>query len=228
MHEQALEDRNGRPLSIDLCRPCQVFWFDTHESPSLTPGSTLALFRLIGEQVTRTEAPAADTPACPRCRARLRRVHDMQRTTRFEYLKCPRDHGRLTTFFNFLREKDFIRPLTPAQIAELRQHVQTVNCSNCGGAVDLARGTSCAYCRSPVSMLDLKQAEQLVAQLQNAERARDTVDPSLPLDLARARRETEATFAMLEQDPAWWREVSADGLVGAGLRTLARWMTAKG
>jgi hypothetical protein len=76
-------------------------------------------------------------------------------------------------------------------------------------------------------MLDVKQAQQLVTRLQEADRVRDAVDPSFLIDLARVRRETEAAFAAMEGHPTWWRDVSADGLVGAGLRTIARWMTEK-
>ena len=115
--------------------------------------------------------------------------------TRFSYLKCPNDHGRLTTFFDFLREKDFIRPLTPEQLQELRQNVQTVNCSNCGAPVDVARASACGHCGSPLSMLDLQQAAALVEQLQRADtRERQPIDPALPLGLPRARREVEAAF----------------------------------
>ena len=76
----------------------------------------------------------------------------MQRSTRFEYFRCPHDHGRLTTFFDFLKEKDFVRPLTPPQIAELRKNIQVVNCSNCGAPIDLAktlrlRRTAARRCR---------------------------------------------------------------------------------
>jgi hypothetical protein len=227
MQQQALDGRHGRSVTIDLCHACQAFWFDTHESLSLTPGSTLALFRLIGEQVGRVSAPGDATARCPRCRATLQRVHDMQRTTRFEYLKCPGGHGRLTTFLNFLREKDFVRPLSAAQIAELRQHMGSVNCSNCGGAVDLAGGTVCPYCQSPLSMIDMQQADRLIAQLRTADERSRMVDPALPLELARATREVEATFAALERDPTWWRDASSNGLVGAGLRTIARWLSQK-
>jgi len=227
MPEETLDGRSTRPVTINLCHTCQVFWFDTHESLSLTPGSTLTLFRIIGEHSTRKTASRNDTPACPRCRARLRRTHDMQRTTRFEYLKCPNGHGRLTTYFDFLREKDFIRPLTDAQIAELRHNVQTVNCSNCGGAVDLSKGGTCAHCGSPLSMLDMKQAEAMVTQLREADRGKDTIDPALPLDLLRARREVDLAFAGLEKDDSWLRDASADGLVGAGLKMVARWLERK-
>ena len=117
----------------------------------------------------RAQRTNADLAKCPRCKGRLRRTHDMQRATKFEYLSCPNAHGRLTTFFDFLREKDFIRPLTPQQIEELRRNVQSVNCANCGAPVDVTVGAACAHCGTPLSMLDLKQAEKLVAQLQKAE-----------------------------------------------------------
>jgi DNA-directed RNA polymerase subunit RPC12/RpoP len=225
MREQTFDGRLGRPLVIDICFACQVFWFDERESLSLTPGSTLTLFRLIGEHVAKPQASRADTAKCPRCRSRLRRTSDMQRTTRFEYWRCPHAHGRLTTFFDFLREKDFIRPLTPAQLAELRQNVQMVNCSNCGAPVDLTIGAACTHCGSPLSMLDLTQAEALVARLQRADdRTSRPIDPALPMELARARREVDVAFSGLERDDVWFREVSAAGLVGAGLSAVARWL----
>ncbi len=225
MQEQTLDGHVGRPVVINLCHPCQSFWFDAHESVNLTPGSTLALFRIIGEHTARRQPSLADTAKCPRCKARLRLTHDMQRTTRFEYRRCPNDHGRLTTFFDFLREKDFIRPLTPQQIAELRRNVQTVNCSNCGGPIDLTNDAGCSHCGSPLSMLDMKQAEVLVAQLRGAEdRARRPVDPALPLELARARREVDLAFKAFPQDEMWFNDVSSAGLVGAGLNAVARWL----
>lgn len=227
MPETSLDGQNGRRVTINMCEPCKAFWFDTHESLGLTPGSTLTLFRVIGEQSTRSTPSGSRTPACPRCRARLKRTHDMQRTTRFEYLRCPNGHGRLTTFFDFLREKNFIRPLTAAQIAELRRNIQTVNCSNCGGPVDLSRGGTCAHCGSPLSMLDMSQAEALVTQLREAERGKNAVDPSLPLDLVRARREVETAFSGIEDD-LWLHDASTGSLVGAGLKMVARWLDRKG
>lgn len=226
MHEQTLDGHLSRPVVIDICHPCQAFWFDSRESLSLTPGSTLLLFRIIGEHAADRRQPSpAGIAKCPRCGARLRVTRDMQRTTRFEYRKCPNDHGRLTTFFDFLREKDFIRPLTPQQIAELRQNVQAVNCSNCGGPIDLTKGAACSQCGSPLSMLDMKQAEALVAQLQRAEdRTSQPVDPALPLELARARRDVDIAFKGFERDETWFQDASSAGLVGAGLNAVARWL----
>jgi hypothetical protein len=78
-------------------------------------------------------------------------------------------------------------------------------------------------------MLDLKQAEKLVAQLQKAEdRGRQPIDPTLPLELMRVRRETERTFAGLQDQDVWSMVMSASSdrnLVSAGLTLVARWFS---
>src|SRR5262245_38513685 len=112
MSEQTLEGQLSARVSIDLCLTCQAFWFDGYESLQLKPPAVLRLFRLIGEQPPSKPVALSDQAKCPRCQMRLVPTQDLQRSTRFEYSRCPAKHGRLTTFFNFLREKDFIRPLT--------------------------------------------------------------------------------------------------------------------
>ena len=220
MQEQTLDGHVGRSVTSDVCLPCQSFWFDARESLALSPGGTLSLFRLIGEHAGKRTFSNADLAKCPRCNARLRLTQDMQRTTRFSYLRCPNEHGRLTTFFDFLREKDFVRPLTPEQLRELRQNVQSVNCSNCGAPVDVTHRSACAHCGSPLSMLDFSQAEKLVAQLQKADaRDRGPIDPALPLNLLRARRDAEAAFPD-ERGVDW----SATDLVDAGIQAVASWL----
>ena len=224
MIERPFHGHLGRQVTIDICLPCQALWFDGRESLQLSPGSTLQLFQTIGEQAVAERRPLSAAPACPRCGAILKLVHDLQRTTRFQYRQCPQRHGRLITFFDFLREKNFVRPLSRAQLDELRQHVQAVNCSNCGASVDLATGSACRHCGSALSILDMNQAETLVRQLQQATRSKEAVDPALPMYLEKSRRQTEATFAAFERDKAWYDDVSSVGLVGAGLSAISRWM----
>ena len=161
-------------------------------------------------------------PALP---GALRRTQDMQRTTRFEYFRCPNDHGRLIAFFDFLKEKDFIRPLTPQQIAELRKNVQIVNCSNCGAPVDLAKGSDCAHCGSPLSMLDMNQAERLVAQLREADSVQDRRSGSAARARAGAPRDRDA-FEGLPGHDSGTKESWSLGLVGAGLSELIRLLKA--
>jgi DNA-directed RNA polymerase subunit RPC12/RpoP len=224
MVEQQLHGQLSTTVSIDLCLSCQAFWFDGYESLKLTPASVLTLFRLIGEQPASKPAALADRSACPRCQLRLVPAHDLQRSTRFEYLRCPVKHGRLITFFNFLREKDFIRPLTPAQIEELRRNVHTVNCANCGASIDLASGIACAHCGSPLSMLDMRQAAALIETLKEAGTDKP-VDPAWPMKAALARREAEASFASFDHSSRWAEHAKSASLVTAGLAAVAAWLS---
>jgi hypothetical protein len=140
-------------------------------------------------------------------------------------MRCPSCDAEMSTH-DFLREKNFIRPLSADQIERLRAHVQTVNCSNCGAPIDLAQHRSCAHCGSPLSMLDLAQARDLITELQQADRAGREIDPLLPMRLAQARREVETAFAAFEREPRW-ADVSAYGVLGASLQSLARWLKSR-
>jgi hypothetical protein len=73
-------------------------------------------------------------------------------------------------------------------------------------------------------MVDMKQAQTLVAQLRDAA-APKPIDPALPLNLARARREVEEAFATLDdRNDNWWRDASSSGLVEAGVAAITRWL----
>lgn len=139
MTHLAFEGRLGTTIEIDLCAVCRVIWFDRFEELGLAPGATLKVFGLISEPAGRPTTLFPAALHCPRCNGRLLLTHDMQRSTPFQYWRCDSGHGRLITFVDFLREKDFVRPLTPQQLEELRQNIQTINCSNCGAAINLVK-----------------------------------------------------------------------------------------
>lgn len=224
MTAQSLDGRNGHPIEIDFCAPCQVFWFDEHESLRLSPRATLTLFRLIGEQADQPRRALSPVLKCPRCTAHLRLTHDRQRNVPFQYQRCPHGHGRLTTHFDFLREKNVVRPLAAEQLEQLRTHVQNVNCSNCGGPVDLASGSTCTHCGSPLSIVDLGQADATIARLQQADNPSAEPDPLLPLRLAAARRDVERSFAELGRGAEHPAGLLSVDLVSAGLRVLSDWL----
>lgn len=223
MKTLTLEGHYQRPVVIDLCEKCQAFWFDGLESLQLAPVSVLQLFRVVGKAGGGARAPLSDRARCPRCDEGLLKTFDQQRGSKFEYRRCPAGHGRLTSFFNFLKEKDFVRPLTAAQIEELRKNLQAINCSNCGAPVDLQKG-ACAHCGSALSMLDVGQAEKLVAALQLKSGTAGTVDPALLLNLERARRDVKSAFSAFEGDPGWYGNASSAGLVNAALSAFSRWL----
>jgi Zn-finger nucleic acid-binding protein len=221
-----LDGHQGRPVAIDLCTACQAFWFDKYESLQLAPASTLKLMKLIGESESKGARQFSNTMRCTRCSQTLRPTQDMQRNTRFMYFRCEADHGRFIRFFEFLREKNFIRPLSPQQIEELRQNVQIVNCSSCGAPIDLSSGSVCAHCKSPVSMLDMKQPQELLAQLRRAAEPKP-IDPTLPLQLMKVRRDMDVLFPDKDSQSRRLHDETSD-LVHACLASVARWLTKSG
>ncbi len=221
MTTMALDSHVGTPIAVDVCTACQAIWFDARESVQLSPASTLQLFRVIGEQTERPAPMSARSPRCPRCRTPLLPTHDRQRNTPFEYLRCERGHGRLVTFLDFLREKQFIRPLSAEQIEQLRRNVQEIHCANCGAPVDLASTSACVHCGSPLSMLDLAQVERVVRTLTAAAAPRP-IRPELLLDLAKARREAESAFSTDQTGTAWGQQNAGEQTITAGLKAVLK------
>jgi hypothetical protein len=168
--------------TVDLCFACRALWFDEHESSQLSPGATLQLFDAIAKT-----APGAGTamPArlpCPRCAEPLALTQDLQRSTRFSYYRCPYGHGRFTPFFQFLREKNFVRPLSPAELERLKSAIRVVRCSSCGAPVNLERDAVCAYCRAPIAIVDPDAVAAAVSTLQAAETRRKSFNADTYVD----------------------------------------------
>jgi hypothetical protein len=227
MENASLDANYGRSVTIDVCHPCGALWFDERESVALTPGATLELFRLIHTRAT-SRRPLPETGiACPRCARALEATQDRQRNTRFQYHRCLAGHGRFITFAEFLREKNFVRPLDLAELATLRLHVQSVRCQSCGAGVDLEAGSACSYCRAPVSMLDPGQVEAVVQRLHESEARRTTVDPALPARLAVERLQVERLWNDLEAPAGRPLANRARGLLDAGLEIISDLLAAR-
>jgi DNA-directed RNA polymerase subunit RPC12/RpoP len=191
------------PLAVDACDDCQALWFDAHESQELTPGAVIELFRVIGASRPAQRASLPALLPCPRCTTALTLTRDIQHTTRFTYYRCRYGHGRFTPYVQFLREKNFIRPLDPKELARLRAVVATVRCLSCGAPVPIDRSAVCPYCGAPVMLLDPDAVRGALDRLQAAETQRTAPQPPLGGDaliaianvereLARSRREYEA------------------------------------
>ena len=217
-----LDSRLGIPITAEVCPPCQAFWFDRGNDFQLSPRSTLELMKYIGEHSSSTRPVLRQDPMCPQCGTTLTLAHDIARNVRFTYWNCLNEHGHFIGFFEFLKEKNFIHPLSPREIQQLRQSVHTVNCTGCGASIDLATNSVCPYCHSAISMLDLKGQREMLEQLKQAAVPKP-VDPTLPLKLAMVERQTEAQLQGLDDD--WWHDARSSGdLVLAGLNAIARWL----
>lgn len=220
MERHEFERRYGGTMQVDLCARCQWLWFDDREHLELSPDATLALFRTIGQAPSTTAAALDRLLRCPRCAARLTEAHDQQRSTRFSYHRCRHGHGRLMPFFQFLKAKNFVRSLDARELTELRRCVRQVNCSNCGGPVDLERGEDCAFCGSPLAMLDPEQIAKTVAELSGADAQRTPMNPGLTLDLMIETLKTERAFADAGSRATGLLGGTSTDLVQLGMRAL--------
>ena len=203
-------------LALDACDDCQALWLDATESQQLTPGALIEVFRAIATSHPQARAAYPALLPCPHCTTPLSLTRDVRQTTRLTYYRCRYGHGRFTPYAQFLREKNFIRPLAAAEMTRLRASVSTVRCVSCGGPVVLDRAAVCSYCGAPVMLLDPDAVAKALAQLDSAEARRTEQKPltgdaviaiaNVERELARNRREFDS-------------ELGID-LIAVGLRAL--------
>jgi hypothetical protein len=223
MAGQSFDGKYGKVVLLDLCFPCNGLWFDSHENLQLTAGAILRLFMIIHENRAAQLHTLGEILWCPRCKSVLKETLDMQRSTRFHYFRCPREHGRFITFFQFLREKNFVRSLNAKEVSELTQYIKTLNCSNCGAAVDLEKTSACAYCRTPIAMLDPHQLETTLRELRQAEEKRQAGDPLLPTKLILDKLKTESEWKR-QSGNVYTADYSSFDLIQEGLTAvIALW-----
>lgn len=153
MQTIAVESRSVGQIDIDVCVQCFVIWFDHAESTQLAPSAVVELFKIVNTGSDKPRLPLAHALPCPRCKVKLKLTHDICKAGPISYYRC-QAHGRLTPFYHFLREKQFIRQLTPREIGQLRVDVKQIKCSGCGGAIDLEKDTACSYCGAAIAVLD--------------------------------------------------------------------------
>jgi len=226
MRQLDLDRQHHGRVTVDLCNACQALWFDALESLHLSPVGTLALFRAIHEARPETRRALPSRVSCPRCDTSLTLTQDLQRTTRFSYYRCRHGHGRFTPFFQFLREKDFVRPVPPDELERLKKLVRIIRCSSCGAPVDLERATACGHCRAPIVVLDPDAVTKAIRQLDAAETRRTRTahpdhNPAGILEAARFEREMKLEQARMGQG-------SMVDLVSVGIGVLTAALFARG
>src|SRR5206468_7256357 len=129
------EHRAEGQVRLELCLDCRGIWFDAYESPQLSPAAVASLFHIVQSVEERPARALATTLHCPACHDPLVLTQDLQHTTHFTYWRCAAGDGRFTPFLQFLREKEFMRGLTPAQLARVGATLGQVRCKSCGGAI---------------------------------------------------------------------------------------------
>lgn len=143
----------------------------------LAPAAVIQLFKEIQSHLNDARQPVAERLGCPRCGDALAVGFDVCKTGQFSYFRCLRGDGRYTPFFQFLREKQFVRSLTDVEIQQVRKEVRQIRCSECGAPIDLEHSSQCQYCHAPVSFLDpdaVAKAARMWSDAQNRRHAGST------------------------------------------------------
>ena len=200
MQAQSLEKHEQGTVQLDMCFACAGIWFDHLESVQLAPAAVIELFKEIYAHRDDVPRPQATQQACPRCRDTLVLSFDVSKTGRFSYFRCPHGDGRFTPFFQFLREKQFVRNLTELELRHLRSQVRQIRCSECGAPIDLEHDNVCKYCRAPVSFLDAEAIEKAMHMWSSAADRRRLAPTSAALgdtlkDIRLDRRDNTSTPA---------------------------------
>ena len=177
MHDQDFDRHDHGTVRVQLCFVCAGIWFDHFASVQLAPSAVIELFKEINSRPPGVRQPLAKLLNCPRCSDALALSFDLSKSGRFSYFMCHRGDGRFTPFLQFLREKQFIRTLTAAELQRVRSQVRQIMCSECGAPIDLEHDTQCRYCHAPVSFLD-PDAVAKAAQIWSAADQRRHLGPT--------------------------------------------------
>ncbi len=178
MEKITLTSHVGLPVHIDSCWPCHLVWFDHLESSALSPASVIALFRLIHAKRSEARNTVSAALRCVVCAGKLVLTNDLQKSGRFTYHRCQAGHGRISSVAQFLREKKFVRTLSPAEIKTLAVTVKQVKCSSCGGPIDLEKDTACTHCGAAIAVLDAEAVEKALKNLNTEATTPKQIDPA--------------------------------------------------
>jgi DNA-directed RNA polymerase subunit RPC12/RpoP len=219
MDRLALDGVYGPAIEVDICFACHGLWLDKRESLHLSPRGTLDLFKVLHEHRDDPRHALEGRMPCPRCERRLSLHQDIGKGGRFSYYACPAGDGRFTPFSEFLKEKQFVRALSPLEQSRLRAEVKSVQCSSCGAPVDLVRGFKCGHCGSPITVLDANAVEKTLRELDAAD-ARRSGNAEESAIRARALASLEA--ARSRPEDRWeTRAIRLDRSGGLGLDLLS-------
>ncbi len=195
MEAVSLASNIGTGIVIDVCWPCNMIWFDHMESTSLSAASVIVLFKRIHEARDGDRNLVSLNMRCPTCSSGLKLTNDLGKNGRFSYYRCEMGDGRVISFTQFLREKNFIRSLSQIEIKSLSAQVKQIRCSSCGGSIDLVKDTACSHCGSAISVLDREAVEKALTAFaaKDAAQLKASADGQIP------RQEMDAIADVLTQ-----------------------------
>lgn len=153
LYHVVLEGHYAKAVQVDLCVACHLVWFDAFESVRLSGLGWVQLLRAMLQPASQAVLPRI--MACVRCHAPLSAVHNQTRFGHTAAMECRQGHGQLQTFTLLLAERGLLRAVLPADRSSLAREGRTLQCLQCGAGDHAVDAKLCAYCESPLLMVDV-------------------------------------------------------------------------
>lgn len=218
---RALPAQYGGEVEIDFCFACHGLWFDQMENLKLSPAAVATVFKEMHRHHDAPRTPLAARLRCPQCRDALVQGFDIVRSGRYITHRCPKQHGRFSSFSSFMIEKGFVRQLTRPEIADIAKKVGSIHCSACGAPVDLRREDACSHCRTALSLLDPQAVEKAMQTYAQAASRPAPASWGSPDDVANAVLAMEKERTRLRrEDPRATMTVQQAGALGVDLLSV--------
>ncbi len=154
-----LSGHYGKTVTLDLCAPCHLVWFDSVESAQLSGPGLLTLIGEMAAAQSLAHHPLRTRLSCAHCNTEVRPVHNQTRWGRSLQLECPERHGAWQTFGQFLQERGLLRPMSSSDRVRLRQDTAGLGCIGCGGLIE-KNDPVCPWCGSPPAVVDVARLAQ--------------------------------------------------------------------
>ncbi|RIX49551.1 MAG: hypothetical protein D3M94_00665 [Rhodocyclales bacterium GT-UBC] len=217
MAVEKFKHRMQGEIELDLCFNCQAIWFDNFESVQLAPGGIIELFRLIHAHRDEPRQALSEVLNCPRCNEKLLHGMDIAKGGRFNYHRCLQQHGRFTTFAQFMIEKGFVRQLHEAELDTLKAQIGSIRCNGCGAAIDIKQDHACPHCKAPITILDTGAVEKALATYQQVEAQRSVRDVELLGDAIILREKQRALYERQSRAERYNESAEIGDLVADGI-----------
>lgn len=154
MQRAVLEGHYSQRLEVDVCGVCHLVWFDAMESVRLSGLGWVQLLRVMQTHAS-SRAVLPRRMGCVRCQNPLQGVRNLTRFGRTAALECTQGHGHAQTFSLLLAERGLLREVLPSDRQALAREGRSLQCLQCGAAQDDASAVACAYCESPLLVVDV-------------------------------------------------------------------------
>lgn len=154
----------GQDVTIDVCLPCHILFFDKGEHRGLSAESIVTLVERFQKEPLCQQAQAAHAPICASCGGDQSLVHDQTIHGRFRSHRCMRCSTMTIKAVEFLRLVGVVEAVPSAEVNASKLLAHPRNCESCGAPAG-PPSEACEFCDLPPLRFDRLVLDKLVGSL---------------------------------------------------------------